>query len=157
MSSWVRRGMVAGCVFAVLMAIPSGAVAGDMDYPPKVAAARDGSWSAVINITSSTDPEWDWTDAENTSLNVIRIVHTPGTHTWKVTLGGTLVHLRREGSVSFKAKINGVWTTGKLTINAPFAPIPTLSQWAAIGMTLLLLTGATIVFFRKRGSESPVA
>lgn len=33
-------------------------------------------------------------------------------------------------------------------------PIPTLSDWGAIGMTLLLLTGGTIVFFRKRGPEA---
>lgn len=29
--------------------------------------------------------------------------------------------------------------------------IPTLSEWTAIGMTLLLLTAGTLVFFRKRG------
>lgn len=36
-------------------------------------------------------------------------------------------------------------------------PIPTLSEWAAIGMTLLLLTGATIVFFRKWRAETGLA
>jgi len=36
-------------------------------------------------------------------------------------------------------------------------PIPTLSEWAAIVMTLLFLVAGTIVFLRKRGRESPVA
>ena len=35
--------------------------------------------------------------------------------------------------------------------------IPTLSEWVAIGMTLLLLVAGTIVFFRKRGREAGVA
>ncbi len=39
----------------------------------------------------------------------------------------------------------------------PRKGIPTVSEWAAIGMTLLLLTGGTIVFFRKRGREAAVA
>jgi LPXTG-motif cell wall-anchored protein len=50
-----------------------------------------------------------------------------------------------------------VWQTGKITITAPFAPIPTVSEWTAIGMTLLLLTAGTIVFFRKRRAETGVA
>ena len=68
-----------------------------------------------------------------------------------------MVNLRKEGSVSFKAKIDGVWKTGKITINAPFAPIPTISEWAAIVMTLLLLVAGTIVFFRKRARGAAVA
>ena len=36
-------------------------------------------------------------------------------------------------------------------------PIPTVSEWAAIGMTLLLMTAGTIVFFRKRGRGTAVA
>lgn len=36
-------------------------------------------------------------------------------------------------------------------------PIPTVSQWAAIGMTLLLLTAGTIVFFRMRRSTAGAA
>lgn len=35
--------------------------------------------------------------------------------------------------------------------------VPTLSDWAAIAMMLLLLTGGTIVFYRKRGREANVA
>lgn len=38
----------------------------------------------------------------------------------------------------------------------PQPAVPTLSEWAVIGMTLLLLTGGTIVFFRKRGAETRV-
>lgn len=36
-------------------------------------------------------------------------------------------------------------------------PIPTISEWTAIGMILLLLVAGTIVFFRKRGRETAVA
>ncbi len=37
------------------------------------------------------------------------------------------------------------------------APIPTLSEWAAIGMTLLLLTAGAIVFFRVRRGKTGAA
>lgn len=35
--------------------------------------------------------------------------------------------------------------------------IPTVSEWTAIGMTLLLLVAASIVFFRRRGTETAAA
>lgn len=35
--------------------------------------------------------------------------------------------------------------------------IPTVSEWTAIGMTLLLITAGTIVFYRKRSGETGLA
>ena len=49
--------------------------------------------------------------------------------------------------------------SGTVTIikDVSVAPIPTVSEWTVIGMTLLLLTAGTIVFFRRRGREAVVA
>ena len=46
-----------------------------------------------------------------------------------------------------------IFTAGAVTTGI----VPTLSEWTAIGMLLLLLTAGTIVFFRKRGREAAVA
>ncbi len=39
--------------------------------------------------------------------------------------------------------------------SAPQPPVPTVSQWGLVVMTLLLLAGGTIVFARRRSPETP--
>lgn len=61
----------------------------------------------------------------------------------------------RDGTETpFSGTITSVVT---LQVTPEPAPIPTLSEWAAIGMAVLLLTAGAIVFFRVRRGKTAAA
>ena len=61
----------------VMLLIPVLCLAGKPTYPKSVQAAADGSWSATIIVTNTTNPAFKNSPPVNSTLSSVETIHQP--------------------------------------------------------------------------------
>lgn len=158
--------LTALCVLFTLAGPAAPTRAGDcgIDWTTTIALVGQDPVVTMSNSASNTQTvmnsngETITSEANGKKLKSVLVVPGIGTTTWVYECRTDQCQNPCVANVTLTTDDQGIVTKGvlKCTCPAPSAT-PTLSQWAAISMMLLLLSAGTIVFYGRPARETDVA